>query len=212
MKAYPAPRGDGLDIPAFLRVTMADMPARKKAWDKVKLTQPAPLIDERYKEMAAKQKEAKRQAALARFAKLKARKASKNGGNPSWLARRDYLLNSVSAADYTRMLGEMPDAAHRKALEALFKFDGKRWVRLTSGQRSLVTPKATPNRSRAAGPCDDLTARLAGMVRSQLLALAKVNGVYKPEYEALPNDGLVRMTTGNRLRAMVRRGETLKWE
>lgn len=209
MVKYPQPKGDGLDIPKFLRVTQADMPARRAAWAKVKLTTMS-FVDEKYKEAAAKRQEIKRQIALDRIARMKNKTAKKNSA-PAWISNMEYKRNSLHDADFKRLLAEMPTPGHRKCLQAMFKFDGRRWVRLTNGQQALVrsAPARTTASSRKAP--DDLATRLLGLNRAQFLKLAKANGIYKSEYEALPNDGLVRMTVGNRLRAMVRRGEAIKW-
>lgn len=69
----------------------------------------------------------------------------------------------------------------------------------------VVVPTAPVRKAKM--PRDPLAARLADLDRAGLIAYAKQHGVYKSEYEALPNPGLLRMSIGNRLRAKVRRGE-----
>lgn len=43
-------------------------------------------------------------------------------------------------------------------------------------------------------------------------ALAKLNGVWKPEYEKLRGTGRIVMTVGNVLKGLVKRGGTVKWQ
>jgi hypothetical protein len=65
---------------------------------------------------------------------------------------------------------------------------------------------------------DDLAVRLKKHVAAadgsidvaKLRALAEANGVWEARYAKL-NAGLARMTCGNKLRALVRRGAKLKW-
>lgn len=80
----------------------------------------------------------------------------------------------------------------------------------------VSAPKAHGGLGRAPRPPvapakDDLGARLNALGPAEIKALGKRNGVWKDMYDELPNDGLRRMNVGNRLRAMVKRGETVKW-
>lgn len=61
-------------------------------------------------------------------------------------------------------------------------------------------------------PTDEIADRLRAFPSlAELKAFAVANGVWKAEYDVLPNPGLARMNVLNRLRARVRRGEAVVW-
>jgi hypothetical protein len=89
----------------------------------------------------------------------------------------------------------------------------------TTNGASVVPAEYREQYAEHGGNCgDDLAARLkshlatkdGGIDRDKLEALAKRNDAWKPNYAALDN-GRLRMTVGNVLRAAVKRGDKIDW-
>jgi hypothetical protein len=73
---------------------------------------------------------------------------------------------------------------------------------------ALVSPPRSPSKPR--NKSDDVATKLLGLTLPEIKQLAVTNKMWKPEYDKLAL-GLARMTLGNRLRAMVKREEKIKW-
>lgn len=73
-------------------------------------------------------------------------------------------------------------------------------------------PPAAPSTRSARSHSDDFASRMASYDDvAKLRKLGEANGVWDDKYLKLPNPGLIRMNVGNRLRAKVKRGETVQW-
>lgn len=139
-------------------------------------------------QLIAEMEQARRQRALDRVAKMKARKQSRSpAGQPMHLTHRwDARRN--------------------------------RWVPLDATEAATVQQRSAEVQAktrRQTGSVDDLGQRVSELTSvdgkpdvSRLKALAELNGVWKPDYDALPNPGLIRMTVVNRLRRL----ESVIWK
>ena len=209
MKKHSAP--DPFEIPKFLRLSAAE---RRASWKRYRPPAPAVTATPRstFADLAASRKAEQEARRKARIDRVLARKAVPDRIAAEFAQRDGEFL---SVARFKRIRRELPTTAHRKILDQDWVRDGNRYRRaIVNGV--VLRPSAVPTAPRSkpvriVRSKDELSTRLSALSRNQLLQLAKVNNVFKPEYATLPNDGLVRMTCGNRLRAIVKRGEQVKW-
>lgn len=209
MRKATRKQDDDFAIPSFLLLTDEQ---RRAAWEKNPpraMPQSAMVGDPKYQEQ-------KRQIALNKIAKMKARKATKEAKATavSPLALIEYRRGSISAADHKRILAELPTKRHCKLFKDMYQFDGKRWCSTAPKPEPAPAPIQVeqPRPARSKGPADDVATRLKELtdniperaVHERIKALAKANGLWSDDYGRL-SPGLLRMTVGNRLRALSRK-------
>src|SRR5262245_57827666 len=213
----PAEQDDGMEIPAFLRLTAEQ---RAAAWANY-TSRPRSLVSPPDK--VQEQDKAREIAAEVAETKLRRRRATQL--REGRIARDKQRLDierrrklGVGQADFSRIRRECTALGPRYVveLEKLLSFDpaSGRWLR--AEDRAVLTAPRKPNGTasapkRLANVGDDTATRLLGYNREELLALAKANGVFEERYQSLPNPGLVRMTVGNRIRARAKRGVQINW-
>ncbi len=71
---------------------------------------------------------------------------------------------------------------------------------------AVVVAKTAPKIMAA-----DVATGLQKITKANAEAIAKLNGVWKPEYEKLRGTGRIVMTVGNVLKGLVKRGGSVKW-
>lgn len=171
---------------------------RKKAWAGV-VIRSVPFAQikatrdesEETKIFRAQVEEERRQKSLAQIGKMKARFAAK--ANP---------------VDYSKMRWDprkskfVPDTGHKPAPMAVPvptpEPYAKDWKR-PAAPKFKFPPK----------PADGHDWSL--ITKGTAEAIAKLNGVWKPDYEKLRGTGRIVMTVGNVLKGLVKRGGTVKW-
>lgn len=199
-------------IPTFLRIPQAE---RNAAWSGFKLTSPS-FVPHQSTDMQEKQRVQDRLDALACIDRMKSQQQRKKSNDA--IVRKLHLDPGLSRADYFRILLECKEVGEQAVMyftRTWHKCDDGRYRKSTpTDHRVYYTPDFVVDYKRSSAPrrvnVDDVSARLAGVTRPALAELARRNGIWKDDYDKLDN-GRFRMVVGNRLRAMVKKGEAVTW-
>lgn len=204
---------DGLDIPAFLRIPSEQ---RKKAWEGVRLHSATPSLISEKSEAQVKQEEMRRAKERIRLDELNARKrrereAKEGKTTGKRISALKSMTNSAKPSPYHRW---DPTRA-RWMLDPVFKMrralHGEAVAMAMSDPPKLKRKKPKKQydrkpRKRMSKFNDDIAQFLVGATPEEIKAAAKRNKVWSPKYDDLPNPGLVRMTVGNKLRNLRKKG------
>lgn len=179
--------------------------ARKKAWQGVALrsvpfAQIKVTRDESPETAAfrAQVEEERRLKSLAQIGKMKARfKAKANPVDYSktrWDPRRSKFVPDTGSKPNVSTPDQglpRPEHASKQVKPA-----------------AKVPAPAAPNVART---YVDATGNWSRITKDTAEAIAKLNGVWKPDYEKLRGTGRIVMTVGNVLKGHAKRGEAVKW-
>lgn len=198
---------DGLDIPKFLRITKADVPARKKRWEEFhRNNPPRPFADTKPQEKAMDPSTLR---FLREMEQRDAAKKQKANGR---------LKQIIPKIDRKNMRW---DARNNKFVPDRFTLDGRMIVsgavtgRITSSKPNFEEVERKPKKA-----VDDLGAKVIAHTTDdgvfnadKLKKFAKANGVWDDKYASL-NNGLQRMNVVNRLRNKTKKDAkfTIVWK
>lgn len=191
-------RDDGLPVACILTPAQ-----RAKAWAGV-VIRSVPFANvkttrddsDETKAFRAQEEERRRLKSLASIAKMKAKFAAK--ANPvdytkmRWDARR---------AKFVPLTGTKPTDSGQEPAKV-------REARTALPHQRLPTQTG---KAREAPVKADKLALSGQLTKDSAERLAKLNGVWKDDYEKLRGTGRIVMTVGNLLRGIAKRGGTVKW-
>lgn len=207
MPRIKAKQSDPLDIPDFLRISPAE---RQRAWAEHP-PQPTTLLERQPAMLMQTQHERRRERARVRLERLKQRKQD------SKLRTQLFpKMEGMLVVKFKRLEREMPTEQHRNMLHAMFRFNGKCYIRTSPALVQNVPPVGRASGHKPSRRVDtafslQMDACLKDHdLRPRLRELARANNIWKDSYDALDN-GRLRMTVGNVLRAKAKRGENIKW-
>lgn len=156
-----------------------------KAMPLIEFNKPRTADDAATAAFRAQVEEERRLKSLAKIDRMKVRQAGK-------------------AIDHSKMRW---DARRNKFVEMGHVYAPNQGVSRTPHQPEQVQPAPKVR------PAPQTGSQVAGQVVTKDTAeqIAKLNGIWKPEYEKLRGTGRIVMTVGNVLKGKAKRGEEIKW-
>lgn len=202
-----------LDIPDFLKISARD---RREAWIKHP-PRPALILAESQEQQEHRERLAAERR-LEQAARRRAQKERKLAMANDRVAQRlkEARVRSMSVADFNRIYRELQVKSRRRLLENSWHRKGDRYYpNVVSGVIEYRPPCASTKQQikrQAPRAVDEFALAMRRYTEiAALRRLAEKNGVWKDDYAKLPNPGLLRMSIGNRLRAIAKTGQPVVW-
>lgn len=204
---------DGLDIPDYLRIPQKQ---RQKTWEGMRLHSATPSLISEKSEAQVKQEEMRRAKERIRLDELNARKRrEREAKEGKTTGKRISALKSMTNSARPNPHHRWDPTRARWMLDPVFK------ARLALHGEAVTMTMPDPPKLKRDKPKkqydrkpykpvskfnDDIAQFLAGATPEEIKAAAKRNKIWSPKYDDLPNPGLVRMTVGNKLRNLRKKG------